>query len=801
MKIPLSWLKDYVDVEATPEDIAERLTFSGTEVEGIQRVGEGCEDVVVGRVLEMQPHPKADRLQLCVVDSGAEKLPVVCGAENFGVGDRVALAPVGCTLPNGMTIREARLRGELSRGMLCAEDELGLSDDHSGIMLLPPDTAPGTPLLHALGGIETVLELEVTWNRPDCLSVIGMAREIAALYRLPLKLPPVEYVEDGEPVESWAGVRIDDAQGCPRYTARVLTGAALATGPLWLRRRLAHCGVRAINNIVDVTNYVMLECGQPLHAFDHALLTGRRIIVRRAAQGETMQTLDDEPRALSTDMLVIADAERPVAVAGIMGGAGSEINDTTETVLLESARFDPALTHHTSVALGLSTESSHRFERNVDVMNVDWAGRRAMRLMLELSGGRAAAGVIDVFPGKPAPRRITCRVARMQSLLGVDVPREESVRILESLELPVVEQGDADFTVEAPSFRPDLEIEADIIEEVARLHGLDKVVESVPMGRIVPDADDTRPRAVMACRQALVAMGLTETMNYSFVSDVLLDLFGDDPRGERVVLPDPVSADQGLMRNALLPQMVESLGRNLAHQVGQAACFEIGRVFRRNGDGCVGDSDHLCLGIMGPVTGVDLQERKPLTRETVFLRIKGLVEILLEGRHVTGIEWRDSAQPGLEKGWCLAVLQEGVEIGFLGLISAAVGHRWRMQEPVGVAEFNLDPLLTEVFRVESFAPVPSYPSVSRDLAVVVGEGVRHAEIEQIVRMNGPDELTGVNLFDIFRSDELGRERKSMAYALTYRSAERTLTDEEVNAAQARIMDALRGELKAEIRDN
>ncbi|MDP6491746.1 MAG: phenylalanine--tRNA ligase subunit beta, partial [Kiritimatiellia bacterium] len=413
MKLPLSWLREYVDVDASAEEIAEKLTFSGTEVEGIEHVGAGCESIIVGEVLAWEKHPKADRLRLCRVSDGSNELPVVCGADNFDAGDKVALAPVGATLPDGMTIKEAKLRGEVSQGMLCAEDELGLSADHAGIMILPADAAAGTPLLDVMGGVETVLELEVTWNRPDCLCVIGMAREVAALYGLDLKIPEPALEETGKPVEEWTRVEVQDAADCPRYTARVLTDAELKPSPMWMRRRLACCGVRPINNVVDITNYVMLECGHPLHAFDFAMLKESRIVVRRAAEGEQMATLDDEERRLTPEMLVIADAERPVAVAGIMGGAGSEISDATQTVLLESATFDPALTHRTSVALGLSTESSHRFERTVDRATVEWASRRAAALMGEHCGATLAAGVIDVCGEAAGQAPIVCRLGRL----------------------------------------------------------------------------------------------------------------------------------------------------------------------------------------------------------------------------------------------------------------------------------------------------------------------------------------------------------------------------------------------------
>ncbi len=794
MKLPLSWLRDYVDIDASAEEIAETLTFSGTEVEGIEHLGAGCEDVIVGEVRGWEKHPKADRLRLCRVFDGQNELPVVCGADNFDTGDKVALAPVGATLPGGMAIKEARLRGEVSQGMLCAEDELGLSADHAGIMILPGDAVPGTPFLEVIGGIETVLELEVTWNRPDCLSVIGMAREVAALYNVELKMPEPVLEETGKPVEEWTSVEVQNAVDCPRYTARVLTGAELKPSPVWMRRRLAACGVRPINNIVDITNYVMLECGHPLHAFDFALLKERRIVVRRAAEGERMSTLDDEERALTPEMLVIADAERPVAVAGVMGGAGSEINDTTQTVLLESATFDPALTHRTSVALGLSTESSHRFERTVNHETVEWASRRAAALMAEHCGATLAAGVIDVYGGKGEAEPITCRLARLESLLGVSLGRDEVLRILQRLQIPVTSHDDGILTVAPPSFRPDLKIEADVFEEIARVHGLDEVPAADPVGRVVVDADDSRPRAVAACREHLVGLGLSETMNYSFLSGQMLDRFGKDGEGRRVALPDPVSADHGIMRDSLIPQMAESLGRNATHQELDAACFEIGRVFHRE-DGEIREEDRLSIGLMGRQPGQD--DPSP---EGMFLWLKGLLEELVRVQNAPSLELRPEAHPAFEAGWCTAIFLGGKRVGILGILTDQIRHQWRIQSPVAIAELKLDSVLTELHDVQAFTAIPVYPSVDRDLALIVDESVRHGDVVRVIETGAPEELTGVDLFDIFRSEEMGDGRKSMAYSLTYRSAERTLTDEETNRLHAEIMDRLRRELKAEIRE-
>lgn len=794
MKLPISWLREFVHVDASAEAIAEKLTFAGTEVEGIAHIGAGCEAVIVGEVRASETHPNADRLRRCRVFDGADEHPVVCGADNFDVGDKVALAPVGATLPGGIQIKKAKLRGEVSCGMLCAEDELGLSADHSGIMVLPANTTPGMSLLDAIGGIETVLELEVTWNRPDCLSVIGMAREVAALYDVPFTIPAPSFEERGKPIEEWTRVEVRDAADCPRYTARVLTDARLEPSPMWMRRRLACCGVRPINNIVDITNYVMLECGHPLHAFDFAMLKDQRIVVRRAEAGARIATLDDEARALTPEMLVIADAERPVAVAGIMGGAGSEIGDQTDTVLLESATFDPALTHRTSVALGLATESAHRFERTVDRETVEWASRRAAALMAELCGATVAAGVIDVCAERTPVSPVTVRLNRLNALLGVALSRNEVESILDRLAIPVENAREDVIQVVLPSFRPDLKIEADIFEEIARVHGLDEIPAADPVARVVVDADDSRPRAVAACREHLVGLGLSEIMNYSFLSDPLLDRFGPDTAKRRVALPDPVSADHGVMRDALIPQMAESLGRNATHQQHSAAFFEIGRVYYRDA-GEIKEEDRLAIGLMGPQPGSN-----GCSDESLFLRLKGLVEELARVHKAGPVKLDARAHSAFEAGWCTGVWLGEVCVGLLGVLNGAIRHQWRIQSPLAVCELQLNPVLGNVFAVPAFSEIPVYPSIERDLAVIVNEPVRHGDVMGVIKSAAPVELTRVDLFDIFRSEEIGEARKSMAYSLTYRSTETTLTDDAVNRMHAGIMERLKSDLKADIRD-
>jgi phenylalanyl-tRNA synthetase beta chain len=805
----LSWLKEYVDVELAPKELASLLTFSGTEVEGIKTIGGDFTGIVVAEVLSVERHPNADRLTVCQVNSGTETLTVVCGAPNVAAGIKVPLAPVGTLVPNGLKIKKAKVRGVESFGMLCAADELGLSEDHSGLMILPPETKVGTPFAEIAGPPETVLELEVTSNRPDCLSMIGMAREVATLLGKPLKIPAPAVKEESRSIESMASVAIEDPLGCPRYTGRVLTGITIAPSPQWMQRRLAAAGIRPINNVVDITNYVMLECGQPLHAFDYELLEGRKIVVRRAKAGETMSTLDGAAREINPAMLMIADGNRPVAVAGVMGGAGSEIREVTRTVLLESAYFKPSDIRKTSKKLGLSTDSSYRFERGVDIENVDWASRRAAQLMVELAGGIAAKGVIDVFPAKPARVQVSLRLERARDLLGIQIADETILAIFKALGLGLVSRDAVRCVVEIPSYRVDLAQEADLIEEIARIHGLDKVPSPSPVAKIIPGADDKPTRAILSCRANLVGLGLSEIMNYSFLSGRLLDLVGHGDPEKRVVLPNPISADHTVLRDSFIPQMIETLGKNRARQAREAALFEMGRVFFRDASGKNAEADRICIGLMGPVGRAGMAKTQPVKDEEMFQWISGILESMCRAQHVPEVvkgglvrldlELKPVNSPCYEEGRGVSVWISGACAGTMGLVSERVRNEWRLVDPVAVLEIDLAPLVANALRIPVSHALASFPGVDRDVALVVEDGVTHETIVKTIWTAAPPELVDVRLFDVYRGEGVGKGRKSMAYSLTYRSMEKTLTDEVANGFHEKVKAAICKDVGAEIR--
>ncbi len=798
MKVPLSWLKTLVAVDAAADTIADKLTFSGIEVEGIAQVGSDYTGLVVAEVRAVKPHPNADRLTLCRVFDGAAEVDVVCGAPNVKPGMRVPFAPAGTVLPGGQRIKASKIRGEASGGMLCAEDELGLSDRHDGLMELPADVRPGTPLAELLGGPDTVLELEITWNRPDCLSMIGVAREIGALFGVPLRLPSAEPVESGDAATAYVSVSVEAPALCNRYTARYLDGIAIGASPFWMQNRLRLCGIRPISNVVDVTNYVLLECGHPLHAFDADLLEGG-ITVRCAGPGERMRTLDDIERELTGEMLVIADAAGPVAIAGIMGGARSEIRAATTRVVLESAHFAPPSIRHTGSALKLASESSRRFERGVNVMTVDWASARAAALLQEIAGARLATGLVDVFSVRPVERRIALDYGRMEALLGITLPADTVTSIFESLDCPVTGRRADGCTVQVPAFRHDLEIEADLIEEVARMHGLEHVPEAPPVARVAEGRHDEEARALVRCRDILVGLGLTEIMTYSFLSPTLLDAVNPDDAPLRVALPNPVSADHAMLRPSLIPQMVETLGRNLARQTAAMAAFEIGRVFRRGSGEAISERPCLSVGLMGDAGAPTTVGRRMPDAAMLFLRMKGLLEALFEAVHLAGIVWVPAERTFMEDGFGAEIRCGESVLGHAGILADAVAHKWRLNGPVAVAELDATALLGRVFAFDGLQACSPFPAVARDVALVVDRSVTHAAIEQVMRAAAPPELTAINLFDIFSSETIGAEKLSLAYTLVYQSDVRTLTDAEVNGFHERVRSALTDSLGAELR--
>ena len=806
MNVTLNWLKAYIDFEFSPSELADRLTMLGVEVESVKQLGTDLEGVVVGSVTSIRPHPNADKLVLCQVDTGGtEELQIVCGAPNVREGMLAPVATIGATLPVGLTIKRAKLRGETSEGMLCSEKELGLSDDAAGLMELPTDTHLGTPLSETLRLDDVVFELEITPNRPDCLSLIGVAREIQAETGNPLKLPTVNLKESSTNAGDLTSVTIDAPDLCPRYAARVIQGVKVTESPAWLQQRLESVGIGVINNIVDITNFVLMEYGQPLHAFDYDKLTENRIVVRRATESEHITTLDEVERELTPDMLVIADAEKPVALAGIMGGYDSEITETTCDVLLESAYFNPSSVRATAKALGISTEASYRFERGADPGVVLAALDRAAQLIAELADGTVCEGTVDVYPGQQPLTQIQLRPERVNFVLGTTLEAAEMAQILNRLGFDVDTAEEA-YQVTVPTFRSDITREIDLIEEIARVHGYDNIPTTLPKGDIPVPVSDPKTEVRMRIKHFLLAAGMMEAVNYSFCDPNCFDkirLNANDPLRNTLQLRNPLSPEMSVLRTTLTPSLLENAQHNRNHQIDTIALFEIGSVFLH--DDKNGRSD-LRIATLEPerVAGVLAGQigegvYSDPYRPPDFFDIKGLVEGMLEASNVVDWTLQKTDVPTFHPGRNAEVLLGDKRIGVFGEAHPEVLENYDLPYKAYLFEFDLEGLADAATFTKRFEPISIYPKVARDLAIVVDKDILSDMPTELIYTTGGDSIDSVRLFDVYEGEQVPEGKKSLAYTITYHSATETLTDKAVNALHEKVVEHLSRELGAELR--
>jgi phenylalanyl-tRNA synthetase beta chain len=802
MNITYNWLKEFVDFEHSPDQLAELLTMLGLEVEAMEKLGGGMDDVVVALVAEKRQHPNADKLSLCRVNNGTELLDVVCGAHNFKMGDTVVLAQIGATLPGDFKIKRSKIRGEESCGMLCSEKELGLADESAGILVLPADIAPlGTPVFSALGMKDTLFEIGLTPNRADCLSVLGIAREVAAKLGLQVKSPVSSVAEGITKVASVIGVTVEDTEYCPRYAARYISGCTIAPSPEWLVKRLNAIGIRSINNVVDVTNLVMMELGQPLHAFDCDRLAEKRIVVRRAGEGELFTTLDDQQRILSASDLVICDGERPVALAGVMGGQNSEIENSTTAILLESACFRPAAVRKTSKRLGLHTESSHRFERGIDIGGVTRALNRAAALIVELAGGSMAQGALDVYPEKCPPAAILFRPERANSLLGIEMRREEIIDILKRLECLVSEHTDGAVAVIPPSYRIDIEREIDLIEEVARLNGFDRIPSTMPIARVVSDRPTRHQQLEKIVRDILVNHGMNEIINFSFTAPdaaCRLLLSQDDPRRVSIKLSNPLIDEQSVMKTSLLPGLLETVARNINFRSLDLKLFEMRRVYLPV-DGDIMPREPIF--VVGALTGARDGTGWSQTNDLMdFYDAKGIIESLLELLNIGGISWApDISEPYFHPGKSCTIFSGRESIGSVGEIHPTVQDNFGLGKPVFCFELDFEKLV-KLSNTKLTITTPSrFPDSTRDIAMLVPDGLLYEKIIGCVNGLKAKEIEDVLIFDVYRGQGIPDGFKSIAIRLRYRSYERTLTDDDISALHKKVTDGLVSKLKVTLR--
>lgn len=806
MKVTVNGLKQYVDFDWSVEELTERLTMLGLEVEGVETVGGGYDGIVVAEVLQSKQHPDADKLSVCQVADGQGTRQIVCGAKNFKEGDKVPMILPGSSLPakpgeKPFTIKVGKLRGVESCGMMCSGAELGVTEDSDGLMILDANATVGQPFAEYLGCAEqdVVLDLEVTPNRPDYNSVMGIAREIAALTGNPLKWPEVTLAESGEPVDKLVGVRIDDAEKCPRYQARVLKGVKIGPSPNWLKQALEKVGVRSISNVVDVTNYVMLETGQPLHAFDLNLLKKQgdnlpTVVVRTASDKEPFTTLDDQSHELDPEMLLIADETQGIALAGVMGGLNTEINNETTDVLLESACFHPSNIRRTSKLLDLRTDASYRFERGADVEICDWASRRAAQLILETAGGDLCQGVVDVYPGKKEPHTISLRYAKTDELLGISIPPEEQKQLLESIELKCMASDADSCTVQIPTYRVDLKRETDLIEEVTRLYGVDRIPSTPPRGAHGSNEFDSVHDQLMEARQLLAALGLFETQGQTLIAESDAKRVATDC----VSLEYPLSSDMNVLRPSLLPGLLDVLRHNVNHRNTDVAVFEIGRVFLP-GEEKTQESRRLAIAWTGSRQLGFWKGGTKAEKADVF-DLKGLLDSFLETFGIRGFSWRTETCEQNEFFVEKASLCLGKNVlGTIGQLMPLIAREYDIKDSVFMAELDLDRLVSMRVSSRSFKALPAFPSVRRDIAMLVPESTTHAEVNKAVKKAKIKQLDSVEVFDVFRGKNVPEGHKSVAYTFVYRDAEKTLTDNQVNKAHEQLVEHLKKTLGAEIR--
>ncbi|MGK9367885.1 phenylalanine--tRNA ligase subunit beta [Melioribacter sp. Ez-97] len=795
MKVSLNWLKDYIDLrDINVEQIVDKLTYAGLEVDEVIDQAKIYDNIVVGYVKERRKHPNADKLSLCIVNDGSRDYSVVCGAPNVAEGQKVPFAKIGAVIPsNGLKIEKVKLRGEVSEGMICSEKELEISDNHEGIMVLDSSLEPGTPFSKVMNLDDVVLDIAITPNRADALSHIGIARDLAALFDRKLNMPEIKLDETDGQSSEYASVEIIDAENCPRYVAKVVLNVEIKESPEWLKRRIESIGLRPINNVVDVTNFVLYEVGQPLHAFDLDKLAGKKIVVKKAREGEKFVTLDSKERILSETDLMICDAERSVAIAGVMGGENSEVTPETKNILIESAFFNPSSVRKTAKRLGLQTDASYRFERGADYNITVWAAKRAAQLIAMTTGGNVCKSEIDAYP-KPFPtKNVELRYARIKRILGYDVDKETVKKIFVNLGFGVNE-SDESVNLEVPSYRHDIEREIDLIEEVARIYGYDKIPEvekiSVTLEEKV-DQSENNDRI----RNILNALGFYEILTNSLLREELAKEYGN-PLG----VLNPQSAEMSHLRPSLIPGMLQAISNNIKVNEKNLQLFEIGKVFERINDEINSfddfkESEHLIIGLTGNAIEDEWYEKE---RKFDFFDLKGFAAAFLN-KYLPGVEYEIKRIDSDKFEYGMEMLIDEAVIVRAGKLNDELLKPFEIEQDVFVAVFDLDNIKSVERGAPEFKELLKFPKVYRDFAFILDREIEAGEVIKVIRNASSNLLHHIKLFDIFQSESLGMNKKSLAFRLEYYDKSRTLKEEEVDKEFRRAIKAVEEKFNAKLR--
>lgn len=792
MKISYNWLKKLLDFDASPEEVAYLLTMSGSEVEVIEKKGFEIKRVVSATITDIKPHPNAKKLTICEVDTGKGRTSVVCGAPNLRIGMNVFFAGEGAVLAGGDKLKKAKIRGVESSGMILAEDELGISDDHTIVIELPDEYKPGKQIEDILTLDDYIFELEITPNRPDCLSHIGIARELKALLGGKLKFPETSVNEAGPEALSNLTIEIADPDGCPRYTGRLISDVKVKPSPLWLKLRLYYLGFRPINNIVDITNYILLETGHPLHAFDYDYFKTRKVLVRRADEGERFVTLDETERILNSKHLLITDGKEAVALAGIMGGLYSEVTGNTTNVLLESAYFDPVMIRYGARAVGLSTESSQRFERGADLDMAPKANDRACRLIAELAGGRVFKGTVDAYPKKFSPAKISFRPQIARAVLGADVNDNEIGKIFKGLDIEF-EDG-SPMSVAQPSFRPDLTREIDLVEEIARIYGLDKIPEVYRAGGTLETEVDPKAMVKDRLRNFLVGRGFVEIFPLTLVDGRQLRKI--DSETNFIRLQNPISEEISALRPDLVSTMLKVLRHNINHGNKDVKLFEVGTYYKPTNGGLASEKELICLGISGREAPVSWRHKEVFSD---FYSIKAEIEAIFEYFRITDFEVEPFNNPHLADDCSYMIKNNDKQLGWLGRVSSNTVKIIGLKQDSFLAELEFDIFCEYALSQSYFKPLPRFPASDRDIAIIVDQDIPANEIASLIKKTAGDFVEDVFPFDLYRGKNISKGKKSIAFRIIYRSKERTLTDDEVEEVHGRVSQRICKELGAQLR--
>lgn len=810
MQVSIKWLKDYIDFTETPEQLADKLTMAGIPVENVVDPGEGLEKVVTGRIEKLEPHQNSDHLQICTMNVGlAENIIIVTGAQNVAEGQVVPVAMVGAHLPNGMKISKGKLRGVASNGMLCSAQELKLDleklpeEQKTGIFILPSDTPVGIPAKDVLGLNDVVLEFELTANRADCFSVFGLVREIAAITGNKPHFPEIKVNEDDNTkLNNIFSVEIADPDLCSRFSTRMLKNVKIGPSPEWMQQRLEGAGIRSINNVVDVTNFVMIELGHPMHAYDYDKITGKKLIARRAIEGEELHTLDDTSRKAKGEMLVIADSEKAAGLAGIMGGFETEITDTTTTVVLESADFYGPCIRRTARACGLSSEASGRFERGVDSETTIKALDRAAQLLQEMGACTVCEGIVDVYPNPKRANYVTFTAEQINNHLGTNIAKDVMLNIITSVGFDVTKDENDEITVKVPSWRNDVTCMADISEEIARLHGFDKIKSTLPSGTSMQGTQSAKQTFIDKVKASLSSQGLYETISFALTNEETfnkLNIPQDSPLRKAVPIMNPLSDEYPLVRTTLLSSIFDNLARNLARKNDDVALFEVGSVFFPKALPVTELPDEV-VKIAGAITGRRNAQGWNQTNDMVdFYDAKGIIEELFANLRVTRYTVEAGTHYAMHPGKT-ALFKKGRDvIATVGEVHPAVLSAYGITKPVYIFELDATTVMKYMAKDLKYKALPKYPATSRDLAMLVDVDVNAADIEKAMTKTAGQNLTQITLFDVYTGKQVEEGKKSLAFSLTFQSNDKTLTDAEIDPAIEKIVAKLQKDFNANLR--